>query len=109
MTYITPRYTSGMLSTVPIPSSCVHATFSWPTFCRVICLSGLKRCASYVRLYISQSSGLGFSSISFVTGVNFDTCAEGIAPQHRKRAATTRAIAASIGTSVWSWQSEYDD
>src|SRR5262249_41501764 len=86
--YMTPRYTSGMLSRVPVPSSCIHATLSWPTFCREICFSGLNRCASYVRLYISQSSGLGFSSISVVTGTNRLTCASGaadnpIAPMNR--------------------------
>ena len=75
---MTPRYTSGMLSTFPIaPSSCVHVVLSWPTFCRVICFSGLNRCASYVRLYINQSSGLGFTSISVVIGVNRLTCARG--------------------------------
>src|SRR6185503_13247901 len=58
-----------MLSWLPIPSSFLKTWRSCPTFCLVICFSGLKRCASYVRLYISQSSGLGFASISFVTGV----------------------------------------
>jgi hypothetical protein len=57
-----------MLSWVPVPSSFLNTSRSWPAFCPVICVSGLNRCASYVRLYISQSSGLGFASISPVTG-----------------------------------------
>src|SRR5207237_4327783 len=38
------------------------------TVCFVILRSGLNRCASYVRLNMSQSSAFGFSSISCVTG-----------------------------------------
>src|SRR3954451_1704332 len=66
----------GMPSCVPVPMSFVQAVFSWLTLRRLMNSNGLKRCASYVRLYISQSSGLGFSSISLVTGVNRLTCAE---------------------------------
>src|SRR5215831_20478619 len=59
-TYITPLRTSGMVSVAPAAKPRVHARANWPAFCRLIWLSGLKRCASYVRLYMSQSFGLGF-------------------------------------------------
>lgn len=40
-----------------------------------ICLSGLNRCSSYVRLSISQSEGGGSRSVLVVTGVTFLICA----------------------------------
>src|SRR5688500_2308321 len=64
-----------MLSCVPAPSSFLNTSRNCPTFCCVICFNGLNRCASYVRLYISQSSGLGFVSICSVTGANGGRCA----------------------------------
>src|SRR6185436_17100058 len=56
-----------MLSCVPAGSSFVHALFNCGTLRRLTNSSGLYRCASYVRLYISQSSGAGRSSISVET------------------------------------------
>src|SRR5215471_6524571 len=73
--YITPRYTIGIPSIVPAGIGLLHAVVNRETLPRSICVSGLNRCASYVRLYISQSSGLGLTSISVVTGTNFRSCA----------------------------------
>src|SRR5690606_15781484 len=66
--YMTPLYTSGMISIVPGGSGFVQTLSRSPTLSRSIWSSGLKRCASYVRLYISQSAGSGRSRTPSVTG-----------------------------------------
>src|SRR5438128_8800000 len=58
-----------MLSWLPdSPISFIHAGRSCPTFCLLIWFRGLNLWASYVRLNISQSFGLGFFKVSSVTG-----------------------------------------
>src|SRR6478672_2284052 len=65
--YITPCDTIGMLSWLPFGNSFVHAVFNCGTLRRLMNSSGLYRWASYVRLYISQSSGGGVTSMSVDT------------------------------------------
>ena len=60
-----------MLSWVPVAMSFDQASLSWATLLFLIWFSGLKRCASYVRLNMSQSPSFGFSSMAFVTGEIF--------------------------------------
>src|SRR5689334_777537 len=69
--YITPCETIGMLSWLPFGSSFVHAVFSCWTLRRLMNSSGLYRCASYVRLYINQSSGGGLTRASVDTPASF--------------------------------------
>src|SRR6478609_8148459 len=67
--YITPSYTVGMVSVTPPGNPFDQASPSCRMLPRLIWSSGLKRCASGVRLNHSQSLGEGFSSIASVTGV----------------------------------------
>src|SRR6202034_3799780 len=69
--YITPSCTIGIVSVTPSSRSRTQAMRRFLTFFVLIWSSGLSRKASYVRLYISQSPGEGFRSISSVTGVKF--------------------------------------
>src|SRR6188768_4589127 len=73
-TYITPSYTVGMVSVTPPGNPFDQARPSCRMLPRLIWSSGLKRCASGVRLNHSQSLGEGFSRIASVTGVNRVIC-----------------------------------
>ncbi len=53
---------------LPLPMPRAHTIFSLPTLVRSICSSGLKPWLSSVRRHDSQFDGLGFHSISSVTG-----------------------------------------
>jgi hypothetical protein len=64
-----PSCSSGTDSLEPGGSDHVHATRSCAALRGVICVSGLKPCASYVRRHASQSAGGGFVRSASVTGV----------------------------------------
>src|SRR5271157_5165426 len=54
---ITPFETSGVASKpLVVPSSRSQSNPSWPIFCSLIWLKGLKRCSSLVLPYIVQSA-----------------------------------------------------
>src|SRR5580765_2848807 len=77
MAYITPRYTRGVDSCVPTARPRDHTIRSCATLLLLICLSGLKRCSSYVRLMCNQSAASGCASIVGVTGTKPSVCAVG--------------------------------
>ncbi len=70
---IVPSRTNGTTSAEPAGSVQLQTTLNEAALAAVICVSGLKPCASQPRRQVSQSCGGGLARSAFSTGLKWSS------------------------------------